>query len=56
MTGSQKGMFAFEGSVLIDDRIKNIESWEANGGIGILHTSAAETIKELKTLRNGSAS
>jgi 5'(3')-deoxyribonucleotidase len=53
MTGSQKGMFAFEGSVLIDDRIKNIESWEANGGIGILHTSAAETIKELKKLRNG---
>ena len=56
MTGSQKGMFAFEGSVLIDDRIKNIESWEAHGGIGILHTSAAETIKEMKILRNGDAS
>ena len=53
MTGSQKGMFAFEGSVLIDDRPKNIEAWEANGGIGILHTSAAATIKELKKLRNG---
>ena len=52
MTGSQKGMFAFEGSVLIDDRIKNIESWEAHGGIGILHTSAAETITKLKKLRN----
>lgn len=53
ITGSQKGMFAYEGSVLIDDRPKNIEAWEANGGIGIIHTSAAETIKELKKLRNG---
>ena len=53
MTGSQKGMFAYEGSVLIDDRPKNIEAWEANGGTGIIHTSAAETIKELKKLRNG---
>ena len=53
ITGSQKGMFAYEGSVLIDDRPKNIESWEANGGTGILHTSASETIKELKKLRNG---
>ena len=56
MTGTQKGMFAFEGSVLIDDRVKNIEAWEANGGIGILHTNARTTITELKTLRNGSAS
>ena len=46
-------MFAYEGSVLIDDRPKNIEAWEANGGTGIIHTSAAETIKELKKLRNG---
>ena len=53
ITGSQKGIFAYEGSVLIDDRPKNIEAWEANGGTGIIHTSAAETIKELKKLRNG---
>ena len=52
MTGSQKGMFALEGSVLIDDRKKNIEAWEDNGGIGILHTSAEDTINQLKKLRN----
>ena len=27
ITGIQKGMFAYEGSVLIDDRPKNIEAW-----------------------------
>ena len=52
MTGSQKGMFALEGSVLIDDRKKNIQAWEDNGGIGILHTSAEDTINQLKKLRN----
>ena len=52
MTGSQKAAFAFEGSVLIDDRQKNIEAWENAGGIGILHTSAKETIEALKELRN----
>ena len=52
MTGSQKAAFAFEGSVLIDDRQKNIEAWENAGGIGILHTSAKETIETLKELRN----
>ena len=52
-TGSQKGMYAFEGSVLIDDRQKNIDHWIENGGIGIVHTSAENTINELKLLRNG---
>lgn len=52
-TGSQKGMYAFEGSVLIDDRQKNIDHWIENGGIGIVHTSAENTINELKKLRNG---
>lgn len=36
--------------VLIDDRIKNIEEWNAAGGIGIFHTSAADTIKQLQTI------
>ena len=40
-----------EGNVLIDDRPKNIEAWEAAGGIGIIHTSAKETIEKLKELR-----
>ena len=52
MSGSQKAAFAYEGSVLIDDRKKNIDAWESAGGIGILHTSAKETIETLKELRN----
>ena len=52
MSGSQKAAFAYEGSVLIDDRKKNIDAWENAGGIGILHTSAKETINALKELRN----
>ena len=40
-----------KGDVLIDDRLPNIERWEQMGGIGILHTSAEETIKKLKELK-----
>ena len=36
--------------ILIDDRPPNIEKWEAMGGIGILHTSAKDTINKLKQL------
>ena len=36
--------------ILIDDRPPNIEKWEAMGGIGILHTSAKDTIKKLQQL------
>jgi len=35
---------------LIDDRKSNIEQWISQGGIGILHTSAADTIQQLKKL------
>lgn len=35
------------GDILIDDRPLNIEQWREAGGIGILHTSTAETIKDL---------
>ena len=34
--------------ILIDDREPNIQRWEAEGGIGILHTSAEDTIQQLK--------
>ena len=54
-SGTQKAAYAYEGSVLIDDRPKNIEAWEANGGIGIVHTSAKNTINTLKELRNNSS-
>jgi len=49
-TGREKAASASEGDILIDDRIKNIEHWITAGGVGILHTSAADTIKELKKL------
>ena len=38
-------------SILIDDRADNINQWEAAGGIGILHTSASNTIEQLKKLK-----
>ena len=49
--GNQKGGFAMKNCVLIDDRQRNIDVWEKNGGIGILHTSARSTIDQLKALR-----
>jgi hypothetical protein len=45
-----KAQFATPESILIDDQRKSIDPWVAAGGIGILHTSAANTIKELKKL------
>ena len=42
---------AGEGKILIDDRFEpNIRMWREKGGIGIHHTSAADTIKQLKEL------
>jgi len=38
------------GRVLVDDREKTRESWEAAGGIFILHTAAATSIARLKEL------
>ena len=51
-SGTQKGAFAEKGSVLIDDRQKNIDAWIDAGGIGIVHVSARDTIEQLKLLRN----
>ena len=39
-----------EPNILIDDYIKNINEWEAKGGIGIHHTNVGRTISELKKL------
>ena len=47
---NEKQEFAKPKAILIDDRTSNIEQWRAKGGIGILHTSANETIKQLKEL------
>ena len=46
----EKQKYSEENSILIDDMKKNIEQWVSQGGIGILHTSARETIKKLKEL------
>lgn len=37
-------------TVLIDDWVKNIDEWNQTGGTGILHRTAAETLRVLKTL------
>ena len=45
-----KPNFSGKNRILIDDREDTIESWIAQGGIGIHHTSAANTIEQLKNL------
>ena len=45
-----KKNYAEPNHILIDDRKSNIEQWKEAGGIGILHTSAADTINQLKAL------
>ena len=45
-----KRNYAEPNHILIDDRESNIEQWREAGGIGILHTSAADTINQLKAL------
>ena len=42
-----KKKYAAPNHVLIDDRKDNIEGWESEGGIGILHTSTEDTIAKL---------
>jgi hypothetical protein len=49
-TAKHKKDFASPDSILIDDRLDNIEGWREKGGIGIHHTSTNETIKELEKL------
>lgn len=46
-----KRLFANKDSVLIDDYDKNIKEFRDAGGIGILHHSISDTIKQLKTLK-----
>ena len=45
-----KAEYAGKNRILIDDRQDTIDRWNANGGIGILHTSTANTIKQLQKL------
>jgi hypothetical protein len=45
-----KSEYAGKNRILIDDRPDTIDRWNAAGGIGILHTSAANTIQQLQKL------
>lgn len=38
------------GDVLIDDSIRNIDQWRSVGGYGILHTSAKDSLQQLKEI------
>ena len=49
-SASYKPEFSGKNRILIDDRKDTTDAWTANGGIGIYHTSAANTIKQLKDL------
>jgi tRNA nucleotidyltransferase (CCA-adding enzyme) len=49
---TKKEKYAGPNKILIDDMEKNIKSWEKAGGIGILHISTENTIKNLKKLLN----
>ncbi len=46
----EKAQYAKPNHILIDDMSKSIDPWVQAGGIGILHTSAADTINKLKEL------
>ena len=39
-----------KGCILIDDRLSNVNDWNAMGGTGILHVSAKKTMEKLKEL------
>lgn len=47
----EKAQHAASNHILIDDMSKSIDPWIKAGGIGILHTSASNTISELKKLK-----
>ena len=47
---AKKQNYAAPNHILIDDRKSNIDQWKSQGGIGILHTSASDTISQLKKL------
>jgi hypothetical protein len=46
----EKSMYAHSRAILVDDSIGCTEPFNKKGGHGILHTSAAETIKKLDSI------
>ncbi|WP_144267063.1 hypothetical protein [Comamonas thiooxydans] len=49
--GTRKAEFARPTAILIDDLKRNVDLWELHGGIGILHTSAVDTLEKLKKIQ-----
>lgn len=49
-SGLAKAAWARPGAILIDNLQRNIDVWVAAGGIGIVHTSAADTLAQLDAL------
>lgn len=49
-SGLAKAAWASPDAILIDDLQRNIDVWRAAGGIGILHTSASNTLATLDLL------
>lgn len=45
---NEKADHAHEDAILIDDRKKSIDPWRAAGGMGILHVTADQTVRELQ--------
>lgn len=46
-SAQDKKRYAWKNKILVDDYEKNVRSWIGAGGIGILHTSSKESIKQL---------
>lgn len=49
-SGHKANQYASENRILIDDSERSINPWRRAGGIGILHTSATDTIRQLQEL------
>jgi len=47
---ANKKLFAGPNRILIDDMKQTIDEWNAAGGVGVFHTSATDTISQLKKL------
>lgn len=45
-----KGAYATPGAVLVDDTPRYADRWEQQGGVFVLHRSAADSIRELEAL------
>lgn len=46
----EKPNFCMPGDIMVDDRALNLDAWKARGGHYVVHTSAAQTIQELRAL------